>query len=823
MTAAAPLARTPRASRPDEKQAKRLLALIEPTFLAAAGWDADTQVLTPPADHPQFGYQVCMVAGCTTEARRRGGLCPSCDQHWLASGLDLDAFAAAGPKKMRVLGEFFCAVSGCGRPRKSTLARVCYTHDAQRERLGLELDAFLAHPDVWPLPTLGPCRVPACQRAADNHLGICRAHRSRWRRYRSQHPDVEPDLAAWCRSEVPVTEGQSVVLRGLSPLLQAELLYGLQERVRRNAQARLQVIRGVGHLLRTATVASFLDLDAEAISANTYRQLVLDVQTAVRRAFSSPELERGKDVWDMGVFGLGKYQRIDFTIVSQPWLRAGTKHWVFEEIPTRYGTGVATIMRDHVVAVGELSASLRTHRTDHGDISAALGRADIVTFLNRLAHLVATGRMSAKRRRVVCREVAKVLREGRDMGLTRPGQPMAGLPDDFALRKDDIPPEPDDEEPGRALPREVIAQLIDGLPRLEAISNREMRVAVELLIDTGRRPDEICKLPWDCLEQGADGKHDLIYTNFKANRVGRRLAITDATAAFILDQKQTVRDRFPDTPLGELALLPRAKRNPAGTVATNESTLGSAHRRWVNELPVLRLKDGTEFDKAAVVPYAYRHSYAQRHADNGTPIDVLRDLMDHRSTETTQGYYRVTERRTRAAVDQLAAFQFNGHGDRVWRQAERLLDSEHQRLRIGQVAVPYGTCSEPSNVKAGGGACPFRFRCHGCAHFRTDPSYLPELRAYLDTLLRDRERVRATTELDDWARAEAMPSDAEIGRVRALIRKIEQAVDDLDDAEQRLVDEATRALRATRRTVHLGMPTVRPPDLDPDLRLEAIR
>jgi hypothetical protein len=464
MTAEAPLARTSRAFRPGEEQARRLLALIDPAFLATAGWDPDTQVLTPPADHPQFGYQVCSVVGCTTEARRRTGLCPSCDQHWRASGLDQAAFAAAGPKKMRVLGEFFCAVSGCARPRKSTLARVCYTHDAQRERLGLELDAFLAHPDVRPLPTLGPCRVPACQRAADNHLGICRAHCGRWRRYRSQHPDVEPDLAAWCRSEVPVTEGQSAVLRGLSPLLQAELLYGLQERARGNTQARLQAIRGVGHLLRTATVASFLDLDPTTISANTYRQLVFDVQTAVRRAFSSPELERAKDVWDMGVFGLGKNQRIDFTIVSQPWLRAGTKHWVFEEIPTRYGTGVATIMRDHVVAVGELSASLRTHRTDHGDVSAVLGRTDIVTFLNRLAHLVATGRMSDKRRRVVCREVAKVLRESRDLGLTRPGQPMARLPDDFALRKDDIPPEPDDEEPGRALPREVIAQLIDGLP-----------------------------------------------------------------------------------------------------------------------------------------------------------------------------------------------------------------------------------------------------------------------------------------------------------------------------------------------------------------------
>ncbi len=30
--------------------------------------------------------------------------------------------------------------------------------------------------------------------------------------------------------------------------------------------------------------------------------------------------------------------------------------------------------------------------------------------------------------------------------------------------------------------------------------------------------------------------------------------------------------------------------------------------------------------------------YAQRHADNGTPVDVLRELMDHRSVDTTMGY-----------------------------------------------------------------------------------------------------------------------------------------------------------------------------------------
>jgi integrase len=66
--------------------------------------------------------------------------------------------------------------------------------------------------------------------------------------------------------------------------------------------------------------------------------------------------------------------------------------------------------------------------------------------------------------------------------------------------------------------------------------------------------------------------------------------------------------------------------------------------------------------------YAYRHSFTQRHADAGTPVDVLRDLMGHWSMSSTQGYYSITAKRTRAAMDALAAFQFDRNGTRVWRE-----------------------------------------------------------------------------------------------------------------------------------------------------------
>jgi hypothetical protein len=52
------------------------------------------------------------------------------------------------------------------------------------------------------------------------------------------------------------------------------------------------------------------------------------------------------------------------------------------------------------------------------------------------------------------------------------------------------------------------------------------------------------------------------------------------------------------------------------------------------------------------------------------------------------------------------------------------------------------------------------------------PTPLPaDLRTYLQDLLRDRERVLAAGELDEWARTEAVPSETEIKLIRQLVRR----------------------------------------------------
>jgi hypothetical protein len=264
------------------------------------------------------------------------------------------------------------------------------------------------------------------------------------------------------------------------------------------------------------------------------------------------------------------------------------------------------------------------------------------------------------------------------------------------------------------------------------------------------------------------------------------------TAAVIAGQQDRVSARFPRVPRADLKLIPSPVRNPQGRRPVTAGWVAARHREWADAMPpfLVPALAGTDerhaarilpSDPAKIILYAYRHSYAQRHADACVPADVLRDLMDHRLLSTTQRYYRVGEERRREAVERVATMQFDRHGNRIWRQAKALLDSEHARMAVGEVAVPYGGCTEPGtgNVAAGGHDCPVRFRCVGCGHFRTDISYLPDLETYLADLLRSRERLLAAAGIDGWARDEAMPSDEEISRVRRLITRMKADAEDL--------------------------------------------
>ena len=785
--------------------AAALARALDKALLEEAGWDPVARILFLPAGHRLLGRKVCRVEQCTATAHYNyPDICHRCFTRLTRMGMTMDDIAARESLPAAPVPAPHCAVPECRCVPTARGAVLCEPHaqNYRGRRIPVTVEEFVRHPRVRPHPPSPACSVPACTRTADGAIGYCGTHYQRW--CMAQQNDPGLDEQSWRTLESGVAEPGQVNLRTLPELVVVEVLIGLQTRLRDGLRLTDVVLRAVCDTLRRHQVASIHDCDPKLAPGRRATSIMTSFARDARRMLADPGVEQAKDTWDLAIFG--HPGRLSFTAITQPWLSDAAKRWAAEQLPHHRGSGASRV-RGKINNLGLLSEHL-ARRPDHGLDPSALGRPDLEGFLNRLGHLEATGRIGRYQRNMICRDVRQVLAGIRSLGLTRPGQHAAGLPGDFAVERIDIPADPERGEPGRCLPAEFMTVLCANLDTLEPT---EVKVATQIGIDTGRRPEDILNLTLNCLDRDKDGGQVLVYDNIKANRLRRRLPISKTTAAVITAQQHRVRQRFPYTPVAELKLLPTPVRNPDGHKAISTTTLAARHRDWLAALPTLRTRDGTEFDKTRVVPYAYRHSYAQRHADAGVPIDVLAELLDHRSYSMTRRYYRIGEDRRRAAVDTVTALSFDRHGNRIWRDAQMLLESERARHAVGEVAVPYGTCTEPTNVKAGGGACPVRYRCVGCDHFRTNVAFLPELQAYLDDLLRTRERLAATVDgIDDWARADATPTQEEITRVRRLINRIKGDITGIDETERARIDDAVAIVRRHRaaHTVPLGMPVL---------------
>lgn len=813
----------------EDRITKELWSAISPDFLELVGWSPERRVIVFPETHPQLGWRRCAVVNCGDRVHSTQGLCTSCLLRWKKSDRpELAGFLKLERVWIRALVPGRCAVLGCELPWNGATEALCRAHDRTMRRRKITATELIADRSTVGFPAVGQCEVVACERDRETHSRpYCAAHEARWRQHRRETSSVQLDEQRFRRTQPAVAVGSDISLRGLPDRVVAEMLYGLQQKVVAGSKTKETFFRSLGDRIRVQEVPSLSGASMQDFPLEVRQLGQLFVITA-RRLVSNPETERLKDIWDTTVFGFSG--TLKFEGISQPWLREAAKILTYNDLPRRRGRGGKAHCQTRINDLALLSDSLRIQRPDSGVDLRELSRADAASFLNRISFLHAQGEIGDNKRARVVRELRRMLGQLRALGLTRKGQLLHGLPDDFTIFSSDIPEEPEDSAVGRDLPVEVVRHLCQHLDLLESQSFTEIRVAVELLVDTGRRADEICHLKLDCLERDQQGKPVLVYDNIKANRNQRRLPIPAATAAVIEHQQRRVRRRFPDEPVDTLKLLPTAIKNPHGRKGLYDGTLQARHRQWVDALPDVNVPmavhiDGKvdmkliPFDKARIFPHAYRHTYAQRHADAGVAVDVLRELMDHVHMVTTQGYYRVGEQRRRDAVERVTTMQFDRHGARIWREAKTLLDSEHLRLAVGEVATPYGSCSEPSNVAAGGDDCPVRFRCVGCAHFSTDVSYLPDLEAYLADLLRSRERLLSVVDADGWAKAEAMPSEEEIGRIRRLIVRIKADIDDLSAEDRAKIEDSVGVVRRARnQVVGLGLPKTRQPlpDVRPD-------
>ena len=823
-TPAAAGAAPPAAREPVDWRIGRLTALMGQDWLAGE-WDGERQLILPSPGGRLTRVLRCAVPDCPADRygsemlcgrhRRQFAASPTTEVHdWIEGG------EPAALERHRCSAQT-CAVGdgvGCPRPAQGPW-HLCNVHaDAwdRRRACGVAFADFVVR--ARPLPDLGACAAACCYLgAAHSHSGLCGIHYLAWR---GEGRPSGPAFTRWAARVRQPANSRVLSLRGLPELLRVELLYAIGCRAADQVSVVTGVMRPWIDQLRAVGAGSVLQFELRSLEqvgdAGHVRFARYSVDR-VRLAYADPDAERHRDVWDLRLFGLPGKRTLDFTAIRQPWLREATKAWT----ATTTGRVGEASLRHRVGSVAVLSAVLAAG-PGGGEDPAVLTRADAERFLARIhapTFQPPSGRAFGAQARVAAvEECSLMIREARGLGLL----PTLGAT--FAFRRGDSRRSRIGEHPGRALPGHVIAQLDAQLDLLAAVPGctgparratlgalgehaGDIAVLSYLLLKgTGRRVGEIASLRLDCLDVDEYGKQVFVYDNHKAGRMDRRLPLADSQlVAAIRAQQAWVRQRFGGADRDPAWLLPRPHKNSDGSHHLSGHQILTWMRTWVARIPTIDAGprdehgDPVPFNRSAIHPHALRHTYTQTLADQGIAPSVLRDLMDHRSMATTLTYYRVGDSRKRAAMEALARHTVDNRG-----VARPVHGTPSQAARLGEqlswVAVPMGKCSEPTNVRAGGGACPIRYQCAGCAHFQSDPSYLPELRAHADDLRRQREAM-LTAGAADWV-IDGVNRQLEI--ITGHVRTHQQLLDSLPESERVLIQEASTTVRKARQAVPIA-------------------
>ncbi len=780
-----------------------LRARLDPAWRPGE-WEGGPLLFTGDLASPRTSAWPCRTPRCPTATRRPSGRCDGCRRARAAAGTGWDQFDAAPPARVRrLLRPDRCTVAGCeGDLHCSGL---CFRHERSWGKDRSEpVGAFIAR--ARPLQRAPGCGVAGCDRESVTGRGLCRFHDQRLLRRHAVTALTGQGLADWIAGERPRLGVHQFSLAGLPELLQAELLFALQRRDHAAPPLDPTEIRILlGRLdgaasLREAGPQSVCESGGTQYSTGT-RGLFRDLRRHLDQAWTrycGADPFAG-DVWQVALLDLhvnasrrwpATQGVIDLSVIEPAWLREIVKDWARTARP--YLQRLRETIRACRAASGALT--LAGHAGPAG-----LGAGDFTRILDEITmERRADGTLySASHRNLMIYQFCQVIEHGRASGL------METVPGPFRpATRHRVRDDPNEDETGKALPGMVIAQLDARLDLLgpagragaiPAVSMQLMHQAIyQILRDTGRRPGEVVTLRPGCVEV-IDGQHNLIYDNHKSGRMRRRLPVTSATAAIILAwQQHRGTLRLPPAQDRWLFPSPLLRANQARGHLT-PSAVARAFKTWVPLAGAIDSEltgpDGTPvpFDTALIAPYALRHSYAQRHADAGVPVDVLKELMDHASVTTTMGYYRVGLKRKQQAIRAAGALATDAAGN----PAPFTSPAAYERASI---SVPFGNCTEPSNVKAGGGSCPIRFQCAGCGFYRPDPSYLPALEQHIAGLRANRETAIAI-----GAAAYVTASlTAEIDAFTGVADQMRQRLDALPPGQREEIEHASKLLRRGR-------------------------
>jgi len=770
-----------------------------------------------PAGHPVYRWNC--LAGCERAVTGHGDLCGAHQELWLrhrAGGGTRAGFLQAAElfRPNEGIEERTCRICP-DRPACQMTLRLCHYHQFRwynyRAQHGGDADfsRWLACQEAS--AGYGRCLVLVCPEKAFSPLGLCSRHDARYQRdgrpggaalpsqwgsrYERTGQAVpveyadEPSFRRWCSAAAAVPRPDRVNLRGLHPLLRAEIQWGMCWHARQqHGKWELALIQRVADYGRARGLRSLTDTDADdpglrkAVSRDGAR-IAVSIAAGLRPLYVTPGETREAGYILTEHFGRklnDRPGRIDLDRISQRWLRdlvwdhfAGVlrspscpRSGSTFDHTRRAGLELSAFLEladpggghdPRVLTAGHMHKFVADQRQREADGLVSLGargvhgKPSIVTANTRQAVFART--------RVLLRGALESGEAGR-LGLDRgfiTAMPAAGR-----IAQRSRPPFTDGV--ARALADEANLQ---ALARDHDPFDRGLRDAWETIIVTGRRCSEVLELRLDCLGHYG-GLPMLWHDQTKVGNYDEAIRIPERTCQLLeARQRKTLalfqeRNNRPPVPRERalMALFPTNFRNRDCRTALSYNWFHKGFRNWMDSLDIGRW-----------VPHQARHTLATSLLRAGASLSHIRRFLGHVSERMAERYIHLAQSDLEDVLQQVWV---SGPGSASPGELLTGTDAPLTREQAQALAIDLSRRSTPAEggfctfqPVVDGGACPWNLDCGNCDKFVLSGADLLYWR-------RKREQWRLL--------AEGAPDDATAGYLHAYFEPTARAIDGLEKA-----------------------------------------
>jgi len=781
---------------------------FDPVYLPA--------VIKIPRGHAVYRWE-CLVGHCERTGSGGTELCSVHMDEWAQArelgGIGKAAFvsAAVGLDRHVRAEQVTCRVCP-GRPAVHTRLRLCQRH-LSRFRGGAAAGGNEAGFSHWltlqePFAGYGTCRVAVCPDLAASPLGLCAGHATRYKNAGSpggarlprhwshclEQQGLEVLLAVddkqrfgdWCAREWAVPWPGQINLRGLRPLLRAEIqwtLFANGQQPRPN-KWDLGWIQKLANLARDRDAGSLTDLDLDDFP-RFHTGIAKSMLHHLRLIYFTPAGTRDAGFIETDHFGVRfphRASHVDLTAISQRWLRDLLWDYLAAMMRSPRCPRTAMPLDELRRATTELSGFLEVEAPGGGHDPAALRVEHAQRFVadqnHRARHglpsLVmkttdgAASTVTANTRCVVANGVRKLLRDALESGASA----RLGLDREFITAMPAAGYSPG-RTARRPFPDEVARALADeaNLTRLAGTRDPEdqgMRDIWETIIFTGRRVNEVVKVRLECIGRYG-GLAMFWHDQTKVGNYDAAIRIPEQLYDTLAARQRKTLDRFTArsgrAPTGAeraaMALFPSKVRNAAGTTSLSYQWFWSRFRPWVDEL-----------DLGHYVAHQARHTLATNLLRHGATLTHIRRYLGQVSERMAEHYVHLSSSDLENVLQHVWVA-----GPGATRPGELLAGHAATPLTREQaqaIAVDLARRSTPAEggfctfqPVVDGGSCPWNMDCHNCDKFVLSGA---------DLLYWQRKR-------EQWRLlAEGAPDDATATYLHDYFEPTARAIDGLEKA-----------------------------------------